>query len=250
MDNNIEPKEEIKKEEDKKGIKFNQNQIAGAVVIAGLLIAGAILLKGNSSGGGVKLKSGPAKFSQCLDSGKYNKAIAEQATAANEAGVHGTPKTFILKDGKVVDTIDGALPFPLVKEKIDKALNDEKISEMKDVKINPVSSEDRTLGNKNARVVLIEYADYQCPFCGKFFKEVVQPVTDTYVKEEKVLFVYRDFAFLGQESLKAAEATLCANEQGKFWEYHDYLFTHQDGENRGNFSDDYLKSFARELKLK
>src|SRR3989344_1080322 len=58
---------------------------------------------------------------------------------------------------------------------------------------------------------------------------------------------WRDFAFLGEESFKAAEAARCAGEQGKFWEYHDYLFNHQNGENDGAFADKNLKSFAKTL---
>ena len=57
------------------------------------------------------------------------------------------------------------------------------------------------------------------------------------------------FAFLGQESLWAGAASECANEQGKFWEYHDYLFDHGQGENSGAFSKDNLKRYAAELKL-
>jgi protein-disulfide isomerase len=60
---------------------------------------------------------------------------------------------------------------------------------------------------------------------------------------------YFHYAFLGEESLWAAEASECAADQDKFWEYHDYLFTHQNGENQGAFSKDNLKAFAAELKL-
>ena len=62
-------------------------------------------------------------------------------------------------------------------------------------------------------------------------------------------FVYWQFAFLGDESKWAAEASECANDQGKFWEYHDYLFDHQNGENLGTFSKDNLKGFAATLGL-
>ena len=60
----------------------------------------------------------------------------------------------------------------------------------------------------------------------------------------QVRFGYIHFAFLGDESFLAAEATECADEQGQFWEYHDYLFTHQGGENQGAFSSANLKAFA------
>src|SRR3990167_3005650 len=95
-----------------------------------------------------------------------------------------------------------------------------------------VSSEDFVLGDQNAPVTIIEYGDYQCPFCGKFFKETEPTLRENYIKTGKVKFVYRDFAFLGQESLWAANAAQCAGEQGKFWEYHDYLYGNQNGENK------------------
>ena len=115
--------------------------------------------------------------------------------------------------------------------------------------IDPVSTSDHSLGNPNAKVTLVEYADFQCPFCGKFFKETAEPIVNTYVKSNKVQFVYRDFAFLGPESLKASEAAWCAGDQNKYWQYHDYLFTHQGTENTGAFADKNLKSFAKDLGL-
>jgi protein-disulfide isomerase len=57
------------------------------------------------------------------------------------------------------------------------------------------------------------------------------------------------FPFLGDESVLAAEASECAGDQNKFWEYHDYLFSHQGGENQGAFSAENLKKFAAELSL-
>lgn len=113
----------------------------------------------------------------------------------------------------------------------------------------PVSGSDRVLGTSNAKLTMVLYEDFQCPFCGKFFKESEQPIINSYVKNGDVQLVYRDFAFLGEESYKAAEAARCAGDQGKFWEYHDYLFTHQNGENEGAFSDKKLQGFARTLGL-
>jgi protein-disulfide isomerase len=69
------------------------------------------------------------------------------------------------------------------------------------------------------------------------------------VKNGSVRFGYVHFAFLGDESVWAAEASECADEQGKFWEYHDLLFNNQHGENGGAFSKDNLKKFAATLGL-
>jgi len=101
------------------------------------------------------------------------------------------------------------------------------------------------LGSPKAPVTVVEFADFQCPFCGRFFQTVESPLIDQYVKTGKVRFVYRNFAFLGPESEDAAAAAACAGEQGKFWEYHDYLFGHQQGENEGTFAKANLKKFAR-----
>ena len=112
-----------------------------------------------------------------------------------------------------------------------------------------VSSDDFVLGDQNAPVTIIEYSDFQCPFCGKFFKETESVLREKYIKTGKVKFIYRSFAFLGQESLWAANAARCAGEQGKFWQYHDYLYSNQREENQGAFSKDNLKSFATALGL-
>ncbi len=70
-----------------------------------------------------------------------------------------------------------------------------------------------------------------------------------YVDTGKVEFVYKHSAFLGQESLWAAEAAECAADQNKFWEYHDLLFSRQSGENQGAFAKDKLLGFAQGLGL-
>jgi len=127
-----------------------------------------------------------------------------------------------------------------------------------------VADDDPYLGPKDAKVTVVEFADFQCPFCGAFSglnKEMVtnmqsrdaswQPaesnIIKDYVKTNKVRFVWKDYPFLGQESIWAAAAARCAEDQGKFWEYHDYLFTNQKGENQGAFSKENLKKFAATL---
>lgn len=112
------------------------------------------------------------------------------------------------------------------------------------------------LGKPDAPVTVVEFADYQCPFCGKFHEQVEPRIIQEYVSSGKVRFIYRDFAFLDSiggndsgESHMAAEAARCAGDQGKFWEYHTYLYKHQNGENQGAFSNQNLKKFAAALSL-
>ena len=105
------------------------------------------------------------------------------------------------------------------------------------------------LGDANAPVTIVEYADFQCPFCQRYFQQNKSMFISQYVNTGKARFVWKDYAFLGQESIWAASAARCANDQGKFWAYHDYLFSHQGAENSGAFSKANLKKFASALGL-
>jgi protein-disulfide isomerase len=125
----------------------------------------------------------------------------------------------------------------------------DKNSNLAQINLKEVGGNDRTLGESSAKIKLVMYEDFQCPFCGRFFNDTEQQLKTSYIKNGQVQLVYRDFAFLGPESVRTAEAAWCAHEQNKFWEYHEYLFTHQNGENEGAFSDPNLKSFARTLGL-
>jgi protein-disulfide isomerase len=105
------------------------------------------------------------------------------------------------------------------------------------------------IGNPNAKLTVVEFADYQCPFCGRFFSETFPDLKREYIDTNKVKFIYLDFAFLGQESKYASYAALCAKEQGKFWEYHDELYNNQNGENKGAFNKNNLEKFAANVNL-
>ena len=77
----------------------------------------------------------------------------------------------------------------------------------------------------------------------------MRPVLQSYIDSGKVNLVYKHSAFLGQESVWAAQAAECAADQGKFWEYHDLLFDKQNGENVGTFTKDKLIGYAKDLGL-
>lgn len=112
-----------------------------------------------------------------------------------------------------------------------------------------VETAGRSKGSAAAPVVLEEWADFQCPACRQYALGPGRRLEETLVGEGKVRVVWRHMAFLGQESIRAAEASECAAEQGQFWAYHDKLFAEQTGENRGAFSTSNLKRFAAELGL-
>lgn len=111
------------------------------------------------------------------------------------------------------------------------------------------ASSDKSKGAATAQVVVEEFADFQCPACLRFFEDPARQLEKEFVNKGQVKFVFRHFAFLGPESRWAAEASECANEQGRFWDYYEKLFSEQSGENVGVFSKQNLQRFAGDLEL-
>ncbi len=87
-----------------------------------------------------------------------------------------------------------------------------------------------TRGSKNAPLTMIEFSDYQCPFCKRHAEQTVPVLIKDYVAAGKVRYAFRDFPLAAIHPLatKAAEAARCAGDQGKYWEMHDRLFARQD----------------------
>ncbi|HSM26340.1 MAG TPA: thioredoxin domain-containing protein [Anaerolineaceae bacterium] len=106
-----------------------------------------------------------------------------------------------------------------------------------------------TMGNPNAPIVVEEFSDFQCVACYRFWQNFEPEFIDRYVSTGDVLFKYVPFSFIGNESFQAAEAAYCAEEQGRFWDYHDMVFLNWNGENNGNFSDRRLVAFAEAIGL-
>ena len=104
-----------------------------------------------------------------------------------------------------------------------------------------------TKGSDKAPVTLIEFSDFQCSFCRKFWKETLPLIEKKYIQAGKVKFVYRHFAILGKHSTAAAQAVECAGEQGKFWPYHDKLFA--SAGSPVAITQEKLKGYARDLAL-
>ena len=105
------------------------------------------------------------------------------------------------------------------------------------------------LGNPNALITLVEFGDYQCTFCSKFFHETENTIVTNYVKTGKVKILFKDFIILGQDSINAANAAHCANDQKLFWEYHSMLYNNWDGEDTGWANLEHLHEFANVLGL-
>jgi protein-disulfide isomerase len=84
-------------------------------------------------------------------------------------------------------------------------------------------------GAATAPLTVIEFSDYQCPFCARHFRETLPQIEREYIATGKVKYVFYDFPLssIHKQAFKAAEAANCAGEQGKYWEMHDKLFANQ-----------------------
>jgi protein-disulfide isomerase len=218
----------------------NTKQIVGAIVLAGAMIAGAILIRGG--GGGTSIPSiareidlNTRSFNKCLADSRFKTRVQADIDDGAQAGVNGTPASFILKDGRAVsfiavdgevhDMIPGAQPYETVMENI-KRISEGSV-ESKEAPIRAVSAEDHVIGDLNtAELVIVEYSDLECPFCQRFHDTMHQVVKDT---EGRVAWVYRHYPIpqLHPKAFQAAEASECAWEQEGnegFWKYADKVF--------------------------
>ena len=106
------------------------------------------------------------------------------------------------------------------------------------------------LGDPLAPVTIVEFGDYQCHQCYNWFHDTKPIIMRDYIETGKVNLVFVDFAFLGRDSPKAAQATYCADDQNMYWEYHNSLYTSQESKiDNGWASSERLKAFAFNLNL-
>src|SRR5262245_14040458 len=103
-----------------------------------------------------------------------------------------------------------------------------------------------SLGSAGAPVTIIEFSDFQCSYCKRFWTETLPKLKEAYINTGKARFGYRNFDILGKHSEQAALASECAAEQRKFWEYHNQLFKNQGGL---AFTETKLKLYARDIGL-
>lgn len=105
------------------------------------------------------------------------------------------------------------------------------------------------LGDPNAPITLVEFGDYQCFFCNKYFHNTEQKILENYVDTGKVKIIFKDFTIIGPDSITAAHAAHCADDQDLFWEYHDTLYNNWNGENNGWASSENLLRMAQDVGL-
>ncbi len=105
------------------------------------------------------------------------------------------------------------------------------------------------MGNPSAEITIVEWGDYQCTFCYKFHQSTMSTIKQDFIETGKVKLVFKDFPLNGPDSVLAAEAAYCAQDQGKYWQYHDELYKNWGGERTGWITRDSLDKFATTVNL-
>lgn len=194
-------------------------------------------------------------FSACLDSGRYDEAIEANFNEARTLGIGGTPYFFV--NGY---PIPGTQPFELFQYAVSLAQEDRLAeayapqptpepapSEPVDVPIGDAPS----IGEADAPVTIVEYTDYQCPYCSRHFEQTYPQIVEEYVETGVVRYVFKDYPLtsIHPQALVAAQAARCARDQGAFIEMHDALFSRQEEwSGKGNAIEVFV-GFAEEFGL-
>ncbi|MEX0764422.1 MAG: thioredoxin domain-containing protein [Nitrosopumilaceae archaeon] len=105
------------------------------------------------------------------------------------------------------------------------------------------------MGNPTAPITIVEWGDYQCTYCYRFHQSSKDVLIQEYVNTGKINFVFRDFPLNGPDSVLAAQASYCADDQSKYWEYHDEIYKNWAGERTGWVTRTSLDQFANTIGL-
>lgn len=192
----------------------------------------------------------------CLDSDAANQAVAADYRETQQIGFRGTP-SFLL-NGRL---IPGFLPLGAFTELIEVSRAEATSGELPagytlaptplppDTDFEP--EEFAVQGDADAPVTIVEFSDYQCPFCLRFFQETKPLIDEQYVETDKVRFVYKDFPIdsIHAQARAAAEAAECAGAQGAYWAMHDRIFEGKDEWADNPDAVDIFKGYAAELEL-
>jgi protein-disulfide isomerase len=171
-------------------------------------------------------------FKTCLESGRFTELVQKDIAKGASVGVTGTPAAYI--NGVKVS---GARPYPAFKEVVDALLagKEPAAAQKKSAPPAPTFYEFKDLegkpakGPKNAPVTIVEFSDFHCPFCSRVQSSLQQVMNDY---GDQVRIVWRHFPLaMHQSAPRAHEASQCAFEQHKFWEFHDLLFENMDKKN-------------------
>lgn len=232
--------------------RFRENPWIISTIVLGLVLIGFVIfgLRGGVSGSAVNIVDEGVAASNLIDFIQSQGQVQGDVNLVSSEIEGGLYKVILSYQGQnipVYVTLDGKylvsdiIPFEQVFETSADDLNEEVGRAVSvDVGDNPVK------GNENAPVTIVEFSDYECPFCGRFYSETLGKIDEKYIKTGKVKLVYKDFPLdFHPEAQKAAESARCVREQkgdDGYFAMHDKLF-----ENQQSLSIENYKKWAREL---
>ncbi len=124
---------------------------------------------------------------------------------------------------------------------------DKRAGDIMTMLLSPTTEDAPALGSDSAKVTIVEFGDYQCTWCHRWHESTKDTLLANYVETGKARFLFKDFPIndlSDRASSLAAEASYCAADQGKYWEYHDELYANWNGENTGWVTKASLNAFA------
>ena len=186
------------------------------------------------------------KFNSCLDSGEKAAKVQADFQEGQRMGVRGTPSFFINERPLV-----GAQPFEAFKSAIDAELAGEPVPvptpeptpEPEPTEFSTKIVGDPVKGSEDAKIAIVEWSDFECSFCSRFYRDTLPQITENYIDTGKVKLYYRHFPLsFHAQATPSAEASECAHEQDMFWEMHDKMYENQNALSVANY-----KAWAAEL---
>lgn len=174
-------------------------------------------------------------FKECVESGRYDEAVQADLDAGIERGVGSTP-TFFINNQPLV----GAMPLSIFNQALANVQLGELVANAIPTPVPtplPIAPTPATvssdfafaLGNPDAKVTIVEFTDYQCPYCNQFAINTLPNLIEEMVETGRVYYIVKDFPLesIHPDARTAHNAARCANEQGAYWEMHDVLFERQ-----------------------
>lgn len=172
------------------------------------------------------------KMVACLEENRYQEKVQNQFKNGQVTGVRGTPGSIVVVNGQAKEFIGGAVPLDQLKSIIDQHLENPDQAVTTKEGFNPekfvaISKEDHVRGNSEASVMIVEYSDYECPFCARFHGSMKQALEEY---GDQVAWVYRHYPLtqLHPNAVLAAQTAECAAELGgddAFWQFSDALLS-------------------------
>jgi protein-disulfide isomerase len=200
-------------------------------------------------------------FDACLDGGVFDEEVRWDYQEGLGAGVHGVPM-FFLYGPYFNTTIVGAYPFPVFQAAIDSLLSGVRPTGTPTPTPTPTMTplplanffelETHAIeGSSSAPVLVVEFADFQCPFCEIHNRQTLPQIIADYVNPGVVRYMVKDFPLssIHPWAQKASEAAECAGAQGRYWDMHDRLYDRQPQWSSATNAVDLFKQYARDLGL-